>query len=101
MSAKPRASSSTQRILLIPASVLAGTAGGNPLLLCVQQLIDRKQATVRTGDAPYRPEVRFLVHPDADRTYHLAYPMLDALAAPKTAEPLEPEDDVAAIVAAQ
>ena len=41
---------------------------------------------VRPGDAPYRPEVRFLVHPDAGRTYHLAYPTLDALAAPKTAQ---------------
>jgi hypothetical protein len=87
--------------LLIPSSVLGLSSGSNPLLQCVQQLIDRKQATVRRGDLPYRPEVRFLVHPDADRTYHLAYPTLDSLAAPKTAQDLAPEDDVAAIVAAQ
>ena len=86
--------------MLIPVSALDRASGGNPLLQSVQQLIDRKQATVRSGDAPYRPEVRFLVHPDAGRTYHLVYPTLDALAAPKTAQPLAPEDDVAAIVAA-
>jgi hypothetical protein len=85
--------------LLIPVSALGRASGANPLLQSVQQLIDRKQATVRSGDAPYRPEVRFLVHPDAGRTYHLAYPTLDALAAPKTAQPLAPEDDVAVIVA--
>ena len=32
--------------------------------------------------------------------YHVAYPALDGLAAPKTAQTLAPEDDVAAIVAA-
>ncbi len=82
--------------LLIPASVLGSASTSNPLLQCVQQLIDRKQATVRRGDIPYRPEVRFLVHPDADRTYHLAYPTLDSLAAPKTAlRAPSAEDDVA------
>jgi hypothetical protein len=86
--------------LLLPASALGRASGSNPLLQSVQQLIDRKQATVRRGDVPYRPEVRFLVHPDAGRTYHRAYPTLDALAAPKTAQTLAPEDDVAAIVAA-
>jgi hypothetical protein len=85
--------------LLIPVSALGRASGSNPLLQPVQQLIDRKQATVRR-DAPYRPEVRFLVHADAGRTYHLAYPTLDALAAPKTAQTLAPEDDVAVIVAA-
>ena len=84
--------------LLIPASALAHPSGSNPLMQSIQQLIDRKQATVRTGDAPYRPEVRFLVHPDAGRTYHLAYPMLDGLAAPKTAQTLTPYDDVSAII---
>jgi hypothetical protein len=84
--------------LLVPLSALSRTTGANPLLQSVQQLIDHKQATVRPGDAPYRPEVRFLVHPDALRTYHLAYPTLDALAAPKSAQDLGPDDDVAAIV---
>ncbi|HVS39438.1 MAG TPA: hypothetical protein VMS17_28025 [Gemmataceae bacterium] len=84
--------------LLIPASALANPSVGNPLMQTIQQLISRKQATVRPGDAPYRPEVRFLVHPDAGRAYHLAYPLLDGLAAPKTAQPLTPDDDVSAIV---
>jgi hypothetical protein len=86
--------------LFVPVSALGRASGSNPLLQSVQQLIDRKQATVRRGDAAYRPEVRFLVHPDAGRTYHLTYPMLDVLAAPKTAQTLAPEDDVATIVAA-
>jgi hypothetical protein len=85
--------------LLVPVSALGRASGSNPLLQSVRQLIERKQATVRRGDAAFRPEVRFLVHPDAGRTYHLAYPMLDPLAAPKTAQTLAPEDDVATIVA--
>ncbi len=85
--------------LVIPVSALAGPAGSNQLSQSVRQLIDRKQATVRPGDAPYRPEVRFLVHADAGRTFHMAYPTLDALAAPKTAQTLAPEDDAATIAA--
>jgi hypothetical protein len=85
--------------LLVPVSALSRQPGANPLLQNLQQLIDRKQATVRSGDPPYRPEVRFLVHPNALRTYHLAYPTLDALAVPKTAHDLGPDDDVLAIVA--
>ncbi len=84
--------------LLVPATALAHPSGSNPLMQSIQQLIDRKQASVRPGDPPYRPEVRFLVHSDAGRTYHLAYPMLDGLAAPKTAQDLTPDDDVRAIV---
>jgi hypothetical protein len=84
--------------LLVPTSALAHPSGGNPLMQSIQQLIDRKQATVRAGEPPYRPEVRFLVHPDAGRTYHLAYPMLDNLAAPKTAQDLTPDDDVSVLV---
>jgi hypothetical protein len=84
---------------MVPAAALARPSGGNALLQSIQQLIDRKQASVRPGDAPYRPEVRFLVHPDAGRTYHAAYPLLDLLAAPKTAQTLAPDDDVQAIIA--
>ena len=84
---------------LVPLSALNRPAGSNPLPQTIQQLIDRKQATVRRGEMPYRPEVRFLVRPEAERTYHLAYPTLDGLAAPKTSQNLGPEDDVSAVVA--
>jgi hypothetical protein len=84
---------------LVPMTALSRPSGSNPLLQTVQQLIDHKQATVRPGETPYRPEVRFLVRPDALRTYHLAYPTLDSLAAPKAAQDLGPDDDVSAVVA--
>ena len=42
--------------------------------------------------------MRFLVRPDAERTYHTAYPTLDPLAAPKTSQILGPDDDVSAVV---
>ncbi len=85
--------------LLVPLAALNRPSGSNPLPQTIQQLIDRKQATVRHGEMPYRPEVRFLVRPEAERTFHLAYPTLDGLAAPKTSQNLGPEDDVSAVVA--
>ena len=85
--------------LLVPAAALNRPSGSNPLLQTVQHMIDRKQASVRPGEMPYRPEVRFLVRPEAERTYHLAYPTLDALAAPKTSQYLGPDDEVSAVVA--
>jgi hypothetical protein len=86
--------------VLVPAAAL-NTKGGssNALMEAVKQMIDRRQATVREGEAPFRPEVRFLVRPEALKTYHLAYPALDGLAAPKTAQTLGPDDDAAAVIA--
>jgi hypothetical protein len=64
---------------------LTTTAGrDNPLVQAVAQLIARRQASVRPGDPPYRPQVRFLVHPGGLRTYHLAYPDLELLQIPLT-----------------
>jgi len=83
---------------LVPLSALQNDATGNPLLLTLQQMIDRRQASVRPGDLPYRPQVRFLVRPEHERTYHLAYPTLDRLPAAKTRQTLEPEDDVLSII---
>jgi hypothetical protein len=50
----------------------------------MKQMIDRRQASVRPGDPPYRPQIRFLVRPDALRSYHLAYPLLEPLGIPLT-----------------
>jgi hypothetical protein len=61
------------------------------LLQAVRQLIARRQAGVRPGDPPYRPQVRFLVHPDGLRTYHLAYPALEPLGVPLTRQNYEPD----------
>jgi hypothetical protein len=73
-----------------PLSTFAGIPQEqNALLLAVRQLIVRRQASVRPGDPPYRPQVRFLLHPDALRTYHLAYPALEALGIPLTRQNVE------------
>jgi hypothetical protein len=85
--------------LEFPLKVLPSGPDGNLLLKAVQQMIDRRQATVRPGELPYRPQVRFLVWPEALRTFHLAYPALDGLAVPKARQNLQPEDDVPTIVA--
>jgi hypothetical protein len=56
------------------------------LVQAVRQVIARRQATVRPGDPPYRPQLRFLIHPEGLRTYHLAYPTLEGLKIPMTRE---------------
>jgi hypothetical protein len=76
----------------ITASALSTGDGGKALLKAVQDLIARKQATVREGEPPYRPQIRFRVHPEGLRLYHLAYPTLESLQVPILRENLEPED---------
>jgi hypothetical protein len=90
-------------VVLYPARTfipLAALSRGpaNPLQQAVQQMIDRRQSGVRPGEAPYRPQVRFLVRPENMRVFHVAYPALDAVPAAKARYTLRPEDDVLAIV---
>ena len=59
-------------------------ADKNPLLLALRSMIDRRQATVRSGEMPYRPQIRFQVYPDGFRAYYLAYPALELLQVPMT-----------------
>jgi hypothetical protein len=75
----------------ISASSLRASDDANPLLTAVRQMIDRRQATVRPGEMPYRPQIRFLVRPEGLRTYYLAYPALENLPVPKTSETVTPE----------
>jgi hypothetical protein len=70
-----------------------GESADNDLLRSVQKLIARRQASVRPGDPPYRPMIRFRVHADALRTYYLAYPALEALEIPMTRENVAPDDE--------
>jgi|GEM_PF-1894464 len=70
-----------------------GESADNDLLRSVQKLIARRQASVRPGEPPYRPMIRFRVHADALRTYYLAYPALEALSIPMTRENMAPDDD--------
>ncbi len=74
------------------AALAQGDSGNNALLVAVQQLIARRQATVRPGEQPYRPMIRFRVRPDGLRSYYLAYPALEALRLPMTRENLELDD---------
>jgi hypothetical protein len=81
---------------VFPLTALGGP--GNPLEQAVRQLIDRRQALLRPGEPPFRPHVCFLVRPENLRTYHLAFPALEALPVPKSRQNLQPEDDVDALV---
>jgi hypothetical protein len=76
-----------------PLQVLASGTGENPLVAAVRQLIARRQAMVRPGEPPYRPQVRFLVHPEGLRTYHLAYPALEPLRIPLRRLNLDPSGE--------
>ena len=80
-----------------PPAALAGP--NNALLVTLKQMIERRQALVRPGDPPFRPHVRFLVLPENLRSFHLAFPALEALPVPKSRQNLDPEDDVPTIVA--
>jgi hypothetical protein len=75
----------------IPATALTTAQADNPLFRVVQSLISRRQAMVRPGEPPYRPVVRFLVHPDGLRTYYLAYPALESLQVAMIRENVRPE----------
>jgi hypothetical protein len=52
----------------------------------IQQWIARRQATVREGQTPYRPLLRFRVDPDGVRTYYAAYPAVERLGVPMRRE---------------
>jgi len=76
----------------IPLTALTGTAAAdNPLLQSLKQTIARRQASVRPGEPPYRPQARFLIYPDGLRTYYLTFPLLEPLGIPLTRQNVEAE----------
>jgi hypothetical protein len=75
--------------------------GDQALVQAVQKMIERRQSLVRPGELPFRPQVRYLIHPDSIRTYHTTYPVLNALGVPQTRQNLDADEDVAAIVTGQ
>jgi hypothetical protein len=83
----------------IAVDALSHSPAHNPLYLTVRQLNQNRQSLLQPGDKPARVEVRFLVHPDGDRSYHMAYPCLDSLKLPMSRITLHPKDDVARIIA--
>jgi hypothetical protein len=80
-----------QRITM--ASLASGENGAAGLVHAVQQIIARRQATVRPGEPPYRPMIRFLVQPAGLRSYYTAYPVLETLGLSMSRENLLPEDE--------
>jgi hypothetical protein len=63
--------------------------GAHPLTEAVRQIIARRQATVRGGEPPYRPMLRFQVQREGLRSYYLAYPLLAPLGVPMARENVE------------
>jgi len=59
------------------------------LVRTVLQLIERRQATVRAGEPPYRAVLRFEVRGQGRRTYHHVFPVLDGLRLPMVREDVE------------
>jgi hypothetical protein len=94
-----------ETVVLYPSqqsfSVQQLARGDQALVQAVKQMIDRKQALVRPGELPFRPQIRYLVHAESIRSYHTTYPVLNALGVPQTRQNLEADDDVAAIVVGQ
>jgi hypothetical protein len=76
----------------IPTAQFAGSQhGSNPLRELVEQMIARRQGSIRAGEMPYRPMIRFKVWPEGVRTYYLAYPVLEGLRLPMRRENAEVE----------
>lgn len=77
------------------AASLAQPQGLADLTRAAQMLLDRRQNTAnQLGDKAFKMQIRFLVWPDGERTFHSVYPALDGLPAPKTWQMLRPDDDV-------
>jgi len=74
-------------------SLAKQTSGEHPLVKAVQQMIERRQATVRAGEPPYRPMLRFQVRPDGLRSYYLAYPLFGNTRLPMARENLQKPPD--------
>lgn len=67
---------------------------GKALLEAVRQMIAHRQAMVRPGEPPWRPQMRFLVRPDGVRTFYLAYPLLEPAGAPMTRHNLDADEEI-------
>jgi hypothetical protein len=82
----------------VPLEALNHSPLHNPLYKAVEEMLKRRLSTLRPGEQPPHVQIRFLVHRDADRTMHLAYPALETLPVEKVRYNLQPEDDVARII---
>jgi hypothetical protein len=60
----------------------------------VRGMIARRQAMVRPGEPPYRPQIRFMVRPDGLRTLYLAYPVIEPVQVPMTRQNLDADEEI-------
>jgi hypothetical protein len=76
-------------------ATLRKTPGAEHALVTeVRQLIERRQATVRPGEPPFRPVLAFRVWPDGLRSYYAANALLDELRLPTARENVETDAPV-------
>ena len=59
------------------------------LVTAVRTLVERRQATVRPGEPPYRPLIHFRVVGEGRRNYYLLFPALSELGYPMSRESTE------------
>ena len=59
------------------------------LVRTIIELVRRRQATVRAGEPPYRPVLRFEVHENGRRTYYHVFPLLENLRLPMVRDDVE------------
>ena len=64
---------------------LSNGTGGALLRRTVEDLIARRRAAQLPDEPALRIVIRFQVHKDGTRTFHLAYPLLDLIDAEKRA----------------
>jgi hypothetical protein len=81
-----------------PLAALLAPPQTNALLATVRKQIERRQSMVAPGDAPFRPQIRFLIRPGSLRTFHATYPIFDGVQVPKTRQNLAAEDDVRSVM---
>jgi hypothetical protein len=78
---------------IVSSTLAPGASDSNLLRDLVGGMIARRQATVRPGEPPYRPLIRFRVRPDGLRSYYLAYPALETLGVPMSRESIDPDEE--------
>ncbi len=85
----------TSHVTVLPSGLqFRWTAANDPatdksLVQTVANLIERRQASARPGEPPYRPLIRFQVAADGLRTYYRVYPLLEPLRVPMMRENVE------------
>ena len=74
---------SPSRVTVSLADLARGRGGDVLLAQTVLDLLARRRAAGRPDDPTFRPVVRFVVHRDGLRAFHLAYPALNSVPAEK------------------